>query len=1487
MENFTNLYSLSKTLRFELVPQPEINKDAGTNLLIRKLFKVPEENHHDIIKKDLLLAKSYKNVKRIIDCMHRNIIDEKLEKFKFNDEDFRFLNEKSDDENEVEDEKDKFAKLRKKIHEIFYEGLDSDFKYCAAQMFNAKLLNPERKNNNCILEKWLEETKTDKTKKAKYLDDVINEIKKEIMEDDDEKVWKIIDEDIKIMKGWFTYFSGFRKNRENVYSADKISTAIPYRIVNENFPIFKRNIENYSKISKNYPNLRKILDNMGAAEIFKLDYYNNCLTQDGIDVYNIEKLGAISMEQGSEQKKGINQIINEFVQKENKRIKDENERIDEENKNLPEEQKKEKLKKVKVAVFEKLKKQIMGKSKTKSFRFEVFENTQDIIDAINERLKLIEEKKLIVEIKNFLNDLDKADLNEVYLNEKSIGIISKKLFDYGRYIEFALEKWYDDKVNKNAKDKKAFLEAKQLPIRLIDDSLNYYLENYEQNEELKNKFNNNAGPIISYFKNPTITIFLKEINENGEETESTEEKDLFEELESRKKNIAHILNGTYNKDLLDEKECGGDVEKIKSFLDALLEFNYILSPFFVKDKNLETDAEFYNERTRLQDLIYEGDILALYNQTRNYITKKPYKLDKFKLNFENQMLLGGWSKNEEKVKCGVILRKKGMYYLAIIDSENKSVFENEEIYSENGEYEKMTMLAIKWKTLVGKAYIRDFNDKYSSHIFDYYIKQYKEYLSKNKILINELNSWIKNENEKKTQDNKNPDDRKVLKKIINYIKKNLNAEDVEKLINEITNISERTCTTVIDNLKKLIEKQFLNTYPVLKSFLEKNFESRTEFEEWKNAYAKEIYYINFGKKISEKKLYELAAPSNGDKPKIFLFRIHNNDYKPGHTGAKNLHTLYWEMLFDNKNLTDVSFKLNGAAEIFYREASILSNHYIHKKGDRVPKKFLEVDDNGIKRLEPVPGEIIKRLNNYFRENIPVEQWKEEDKKYKDNYSVVKKDNGIVKDERFTKDKILFHCPITINFKKPDNIKINDVVLRFLHKRDDVHIIGIDRGERHLIYLTMINKQSKIVDGMQFSLNEMERKYKYFENEEEKTKVQNINFQRLLKEKEGSRMEARKNWQTIENISNLKQGYLSLVIHQLAKLIVEKNAIVVLEDLNYGFKDSRAKVEKNIYQKFEKMLIDKLNYLVTDKNNLYEKGGVLNGYQLTNRVNAYKDIRRQCGFLFYVPPDYTSKICPVTGFVNLINTKYTSIKDARELLQCFNIFYDNNNKYFRFDFDYKEEKLSKFLSAKKINFNELTKTKWSLCSHDATRVIAKKVNNKWYKTPVNVNELLEKLINDKITDFKNKACLTEEICKIEDKNFFEKLLKYLTALLSLHHTWKDENGIEHDTIVSSVEYGPNEFFISSNASNDMPQNADANGAYNIARKGLWLLNKLNEIIDKTTDRDGNEIIDVKKFNELKNMKEEKEISEDGIEKTKRKSQWVPNNEWLKFVQSNLN
>lgn len=224
----------------------------------------------------------------------------------------------------------------------------------------------------------------------------------------------------------------------------------------------------------------------------------------------------------------------------------------------------------------------------------------------------------------------------------------------------------------------------------------------------------------------------------------------------------------------------------------------------------------------------------------------------------------------------------------------------------------------------------------------------------------------------------------------------------------------------------------------------------------------------------------------------------------------------------------------------------------------------------------------------------------------------------------------------MNFKSVGSENINQQVREYLQQADDTHIIGIDRGERHLLYLVVIDMQGNIKE--QFTLNEIVNEYN--------GNTYRTNYHDLLDTREEERLTARQSWQTIENIKELKEGYLSQVVYKITQLMVKYHAVVVLEDLNKGFMRGRQKVEKQVYQKFEKMLIDKLNYLVDKKADAAQSGGLLNAYQLTSKFDSFQKLGKQSGFLFYIPAWNTSKIDPVTGFVNLLDTRYQNTEKQK-------------------------------------------------------------------------------------------------------------------------------------------------------------------------------------------------------------------------------------------------
>ena len=480
-----------------------------------------------------------------------------------------------------------------------------------------------------------------------------------------------------------------------------------------------------------------------------------------------------------------------------------------------------------------------------------------------------------------------------------------------------------------------------------------------------------------------------------------------------------------------------------------------------------------------------------------------------------------------------------------------------------------------------------------------------------------------------------------------------------------------------------------------------------------------------------------------------------------------MHTLYWKALFDERNLADVVYKLNGEAEMFYRKKSINNTHPTHPA------------------------------------NHPIQN-KNKDNKKKE--SVFEYD--LVKDYRYTEDKFLFHVPITMNFKSVGSENINQQVKEYLQQADDTHIIGIDRGERHLLYLVVIDMEGNIKE--QFSLNEIVNEYN--------GNTYRTNYHDLLDVRADKRLKARQSWQTIENIKELKEGYLSQAIHKITQLMVKYHAVVVLEDLNKGFMRGRQKVEKQVYQKFEKMLIDKLNYLVDKKADVSVSGGLLNAYQLTSKFDSFQKMGKQSGFLFYIPAWNTSKIDPVTGFVNLLDTRYQNTEKAKAFFSKFDaIRYNADKDWFEFNLDY-----DKFGTKA-----EGTRTKWTLCTRGSRILTFRNSanNSQWDNQEVDLTREMKSLFEH--YHIKIGGNLKEEICSQTDKVFFTGLLHILKLTLQLRNSKTNSN---EDYILSPIADENGVFYDSRSCGDTLPENADANGAYNIARKGLMLIDQIKQAKD---------------------------------------------------------
>lgn len=1082
-------------------------------------------------------------------------------------------------------------------------------------------------------------------KNQKTPTEILKEYLKNHKKDNDE-----LTEKIKEFDGFFTYFEGYKNVRENIYKNEEKHTAIAYRLIDENLPTFKNNIKLYAKFKEVCPDkVQKIKDelNIDTDELFAdIKQYSKCQAQKDIEKYNLV-IGGKSFENG-QKIQGINEYINLYNQQ---------------NKDKP-----------KLIKFKALYKQILSDTSSNSFVLDVIENDKQVVEAVNSIYagfkEIFEKEEFVNAFKNIID----FDFEKIYINYDSINQLFKN-DESSKIRELVKQKFDKDHSDKlkisNKSYKKGSAEYEDKKDELLNDKV-ISLKFIEENAVEK-------GKIAEYFSSK-ISANIEKIN--------TAYKEYSE--------ISVLEYSETDKILQNDKNA---VEKIKNLLDSLSELQKFIKTVIPK-VDVEADLNFYNL------LSYESltEIIPVYNKVRNYMTKKPYSEEKFKLNFDCPTLLDGWDLNKEESNLCYLFEKDGFYYLGIMNKGYNKIFrEIKQDESEN--YKK-----IECKLLPGP----------------------------NKMLPKVFFSKSRIEEFAPSND------------LLEKYEKGLHKKEANNL---------EFCHELIDFFKQSLEK-----HEDWKKF---NFEfSETskyrDISQFYREVSEQGYKITFNN-ISAKYVDELV-----EQGKLYLFKIYNKDFSPNSKGTPNLHTMYWKALFDEENLKDVVYKLNGQAEVFYRKKSITSNIVVHKANEPIGNKN------------------------------PLNEKKTSTFEY-----------DIIKDRRYTLDKFMFHVPITLNFKAKGITKFNDYANKQIRLTEDMHIIGIDRGERHLLYVSVIDMQGNIKE--QFSLNEIVSEYK--------NKIHKVDYHELLDRKETERDKERKSWGTIENIKELKEGYMSQVVHILVELMMKYNGIIVLENLNGRFKEKRSKVEKSVYQKFEKKLANKLEYIVdkniTDKN---AKGGLLKAYQL---ATSSLDGAKQNGFIFYIPAWKTSKIDPTTGFVNLFYIKNMSIEKTKEFFNKFKVIrYNEAENLFEFNFDYSD------FTDKSYGI----RNNWTVCSNgERIRTFRNpQENNHWVSEPINLIEKFKGLFAEysiDLSDIKNGIQLQT------NRKFFDELIYLFKLILQMRNSKTGSTDSKDDYIISPVKNAKGVFYDSRNAGENLPKDADANGAYNIARKGLMLINRIKETTDE--------------------------------------------------------
>lgn len=1123
-------------------------------------------------------------------------------------------------------------------------------------------------------------------------------------------------ETIALFKGFTTYFTDYFNIRKNMFKENGGASSICYRIVNVNASIFYDNLKTFmcikekaeTEIALIEEELTEFLDSWRLEHIFSEDYYNELLAQKGIDYYN-QICG------------DINKHMNLYCQQN----------------------------KLKANVFKmtKLQKQIMGISE-KAFEIPpMYQNDEEVYAAFNGFISRLEEVKMTDRLGNVLQNSNIYDTAKIYINARCYTNVSSYVYGGWDVIESAIERyWYNTiagkgqskakKIEKAKKDNK-FMSVKELDSIVSEYEPDYFNASNMDDDNSGRAFSGHG--VLGYFNKMSKLLANMSL---------------------------HTITYDSGDSLIENKETALNIKKD---LDDIMSIYHWLQTFII-DEVVEKDNAFYAE---LEDIYYElENVVTLYDRIRNYVTRKPYSTQKFKLNFASPTLASGWSRSKEFDNNAIILLRNNKYYIAIFNVNNKpdkQIIKGSEEQRLSTDYKKMVYNLLPGPNkMLPKVFIKSDTGKRDYNPSSYILEGY------------EKNRHIKSSG--------NFD--------INY------------------------CHDLIDYYKACINK-----HPEWKNYGFK-FKETTQYNDIGQFYKdveKQGYSISWAY-ISEADINRLD-----EEGKIYLFEIYNKDLSSHSTGKDNLHTMYLKNIFSEDNLKNICIELNGNAEFFYRKSSMKRN-ITHKK-DTVLVNKTYINEAGV-RVSLADEDYIK-VYNYYNNDYVIDV--EKDKKLVEILERIghrKNPIDIIKDKRYTEDKYFLHLPITINYGVDDE-NINAKMIEYIAKHNNMNVIGIDRGERNLIYISVINNKGNIIEQKSFNL------------------VNNYDYKNKLKNMEKTRDNARKNWQEIGKIKDVKNGYLSGVISKIARMVVDYNAIIVMEDLNRGFKRGRFKVERQVYQKFENMLISKLNYLVFKEKKADENGGILKGYQLTSLPKSALQIGKQCGCIFYVPAAYTSKIDPATGFINIFDFKKYSgsainakVKDKKEFLMSMNsIRYVNegsaeyekigHRQLFAFSFDYNNFKTYNV----SIPVNE-----WTTYTY-GERIKKLYKDGRWSGSEVlNLTEDLIELMEQYGIEYKDGHDIREDISHMDETrnadficNLFEKF-KYT---VQLRNSKSEAEGDDYDRLVSPVLNSHNGFFDSSdykeNEKSDdiiddkqiMPKDADANGAYCIALKGLYEINKIKE------------------------------------------------------------
>lgn len=786
---------------------------------------------------------------------------------------------------------------------------------------------------------------------------------------------------------------------------------------------------------------------------------------------------------------------------------------------------------------------------------------------------------------------------------------------------------------------------------------------------------------------------------------------------------------------------------VKNYLDSVNEIRRFLKIFDAPEIYAK-DQGFYGIVDDISEKL--ADFVSLYNKVRNYLTKKPYGKEKLSLKFFSPAFGTGWDANKINQALTTIFVHDGKYYLGVVNKNDKPDFDA--LVAEKSDkpcYQRMVYKTFDIvKQLPRLSFTKAVKEHFAESDDDYILDgpNFVHPLPVPKEIY--LQSFTEN-------GDKLPDTAKKYGKA--YLDMSGDYTGYYSAI-----------------LKRIaFTRKFLAAYKSTAIYDLGFLKDDAEYQQWKD-FTDDVQTALY--KIRWESIPEDAINGLVESGKLYLFEIYSAGLSKADAKKSDVQAKLFKALFTDAGQKTV--KLLGGCEVYFRPAT-LPVKVTHPKGSVLVNKHLI---NGKTMPEEVYREIYRYLNKKSGELSPLAKQLLDKELVKHRIAPY----DIIKNKRFTEDQYSIHIPVAINYNSTKPHYLNMQVLDLIRRDSSVNILGINRGTRNLLYVTVINQRGEILYSR--SLNDFD----------------GIDYRDKLLVKEAAIKKAAANWQTIDSLKNLKEGYLSRAMGEIARLMIKFNAVCVLENLSSNFRNSGSGLlaKANLYKGFETSLIKKLNCLIL--NGQCAADEEITGLQMTRSFETLEKAGRQSGWVFMLDPAYISSVDPVTGFANLFSfRKVTTIRQKAEFLSKFkSIAYLREMDAFDFAFDYGD-----------FGINYCGPVSCWIASSDVERIERVTSCGKTSFEYVLPTLLLKKLFEENNVDYKTGKNLIDVITS--DSQLTAGVFKVLQSILRMYNYDRDKD----NDFVSSPVMGR---FDTRN--DGKLHNPDELAAYNMARKGLMIFKR---------------------------------------------------------------